>query len=213
MEKPVIIFGAQGLGIVALDILQQNDVVVYGFLDDDEALQGKEINHVPVLGSTQAENYLELLGKDCEACIALANRGKQERLLAMLKKQKELIPINAIHPSAIVAATALFGYGNLMHANVVVGPNATLGNNCFLQAQAVVAHKVVVKDFVQIGAGIVIGENAILNDGVFVGAGATIVAGVEIGTEASIGAGSVVVAHVKPGETVLGNPAKPVKLK
>ena len=42
MERPVIILGAHGLGRVALDILQQNGSVVYGFLDDDPTLQGKK---------------------------------------------------------------------------------------------------------------------------------------------------------------------------
>ena len=213
MKKPVIIFGAHRLGGVVLDILQRNDVVVYGFLDDDEALQGREINHVPVLGSTTDENYLELLGKDCEAFVALTHRKKQETLLEMLKEQKQLVPINAIHPSAILEESAMFGHGNLMNANVVLGTSATLGNNCVLQAQVVVEHQAVIKDFVQIGAGSVIGANATLYEGVFVGAGATLVGGVEIGAGASIGAGAVVLANVKPGETVLGNPAAPVKLK
>lgn len=213
MKKPVIIFGAQALGSVALDILQRNNVVVYGFLDDDEALQGQEVHHVPVLGSTTDENYLEILGKDCEIFIALPHRKKQETLLAMLKEQKELVPINAIHPSAVVEASAIFGYGNLMNANVVLGTNATLGNNCTLQSQVVVEHQAVIKDFVQIGAGSIVGTGAVLHEGAFVGTGVTIVGGVEIGAGASIGAGSVVLANVKPGETVLGNPAAQVKVK
>ncbi|MEM9416892.1 MAG: NeuD/PglB/VioB family sugar acetyltransferase [Bacteroidota bacterium] len=213
MKKPVIIFGAHEMGRVALDILQQNDVVVYGFLDDDEALQGQEINHVPVLGNTTAESYWELLGKDCEAFIALANQKKQATLLAMLKEKKQLVPINAIHISAIVEESAMFGHGNLMNANVVLGTNATLGNSCTLHTQVAVEHGAVIKDFVQVGAGSVIGPNVTLHEEVFVGAGATIVAGVEIGAEASIGAGAVVLENVKPGEAVLGNPAKPVQLK
>ncbi|MEL6606662.1 MAG: acetyltransferase [Bacteroidota bacterium] len=213
MKKPVIIFGAHALGSVALDILQRNNVVVYGFLDDDGALQGQEVHHVPVLGSTTDESYLELLGKDCEAFIAIPHRKKQEGLLAMLKEQKELIPINAIHPSAVAEESAMFGYGNLMNANVVLGTSATLGNNCTLHAQVVVEHRAIIKDFVQIGTGSIVGAGAVLHEGVFVGTGATILGGVEIGEGASIGAGSVVLANVKPGETVLGNPAAPVKVK
>lgn len=213
MKKPVIIFGAQGLGKVSLDIFQQNGVVVYGFLDDDEALHGQEINHLPVLGSTTDEQYLALLGNDCEAFIAVPHRKKEEGLIDMLKEQKQLVPINAIHPSAIVEESAVFGYGNLINANVVLGTNAVLSNNCILQAQVVVEHEAVIKDFVQIGAGSIIGANATLNEGVFVGAGATIVGGIEIGKGASIGTGAVVLANVKAGETVLGNPAAPIKVK
>lgn len=213
MKKPVIIFGAQALGGVALDILQQNNVVVYGFLDDDEALQGQEVHHVPVLGSTIDESYLELLGKDCEAFIAIPHRKKQETLLAMLKEQKQLVPINAMHPSAVIEESAMFGHGNLINAHVILGTGAMLGNNCTLHAQVVVEHQAKIKDFVQIGAGSIVGAGAVLHEGVFVGTGATILGGVEVGEGASIGAGSVVLANVKPGETVLGNPAAPVKVK
>ena len=52
MDKPVIIFGAKGIAIDALEIFQSNDITVYGFLDDDQALIGTEINDVPVLGKT-----------------------------------------------------------------------------------------------------------------------------------------------------------------
>jgi acetyltransferase-like isoleucine patch superfamily enzyme len=37
-----------------------------------------------------------------------------------------------------------------------------------------------------------------------------VIAGITIGKNARIGAGSVVINDVKPGETVFGNPAKPV---
>lgn len=67
-------------------------------------------------------------------------------------------------------------------------------------------------DFVQVGAGSIIGTQAVLEKHVFIGLGATLVAGIQVGAGARIGAGSVVLAHVKPGETVLGNPAKAVKL-
>lgn len=213
MERPVIILGAHGLGGVALDILQQNGIVVYGFLDDDPTLQGKAMNHVPVLGSTAEERYLALIGKDCEALVALEQQGKRQQLIAMLKEQKQVVPINAVHPAAIIAASAALGYGNLINANVSLGANTALGSHCILHVQVAINHSAVIKDFVQVGAGSVIGAEATLNERVFVGAGATIVAGVEIGAEASIGAGSVVLANVKPGEAVLGNPAKPVKIK
>lgn len=213
MEKPVIILGAHGLGKVALEILQQNGIVVYGFLDDDQALQGKEINHVPVLGNTTEERYLDLIGEKCTPFVAVEQQGKSQQIMAMLKEQNQAVTVNAIHSSAVIAASATLGHGNLVNAHASIDVNATLGSHCILHTQVAVEHGAVIKDSVQIGAGSVIGANATLNECVFVGAGATIIAGVEIGANASIGAGSVVLANVKPGKAVLGNPAKPVKLK
>lgn len=45
---------------------------------------------------------------------------------------------------------------------------------------------------------------------VTIGAGALLIGGIIVGDDATIGAGSVVVRNVEPGETVVGNPARPV---
>jgi len=212
MGKPVIILGACGLARVVLDILQKNDVIVYGFLDDDQALQGQVINDVPVLGNTTEEQYLDLIGEQCDVFIAVEQQAQQQRLATMLHEQKQVVPINAIQPSAIIAASAAVGYGNLVNTSVSLGTNAALGSYCMLHTRATIEHDVVIKDFVQVGAGSVVGAGVTLNERVFVGAGATIIAGVEIGAAASIGAGAVVLANVKAGEAVLGNPARPVRV-
>lgn len=47
---------------------------------------------------------------------------------------------------------------------------------------------------------------------VWIGGGAIILAGVTIGQGAVVGAGSVVTKDVQPGQTVVGNPAKPIKV-
>ena len=213
MEKPVIILGVQGLGSIALDIFQKNNIVVYGFLDDDQELWGKTINHVPVLGSITAEEYFDLVGEQCAVFVATEQQTKQQHLLAMLYEQKKVVPINAIHPSSIIATSASFGYGNLMNVGVSLGANVMLGSHCILHTHATIEHNAMIKDFVQVGAGSVVGAGVKLNERVFVGAGATIVAGVEIGTSASIGAGAVVLDDIKAGEVVLGNPARPFHKK
>ena len=212
MDKQVIILGACGLGKVALEIFQRNNIIVYGFLDDDQKLWGEEISHVPVLGSTTETKYLGLIGKDCGAFVAIAHQSRRQRLVATLHEKQEVILTNAIHPTAILATSAAFGYGNLIDAGVSLSASTTLGSHCILHTRATIEHDTVIKDFVQVGAGSVVGAGAMLHERVFVGAGATIVAGVEIGAGASIGAGAVVLANIKSGETVLGNPAKPIKV-
>ncbi len=47
--------------------------------------------------------------------------------------------------------------------------------------------------------------------GASIGANATIVCGVTIGEGATVGAGAVVTKDVPPGESVVGNPARPIK--
>mgnify|MGYP001801373225 CR=1 FL=1 len=70
MEKPVIIFGAKGIAKSALEIFKSNDVVVYGFLEEDKSLHSTEIEDVTVLGSPEDHGFIKLIGQKCEAFVA-----------------------------------------------------------------------------------------------------------------------------------------------
>ncbi|MCG8340709.1 MAG: acetyltransferase [Cytophagales bacterium] len=212
MERPVIIFGASDLAKDALEIFQRNNIVVYGFLADDTALHGTEIDDVPVMGRTEDAGYLKLIGRKCEAFVAVENIDERQGLVKLLHKQRKITPINAIHPSANIAASASIGYGNLFNTGVSLAPGAKIGSHCIIHTHALVEHDAEVDDFVQIGAGSIINGNVKIEKNTFIGAGVTIVAGIKIEVGARIGAGAVVLADVKKGEAVLGNPAKPVKL-
>ncbi|TAE40471.1 MAG: acetyltransferase [Runella slithyformis] len=210
MENPVLIFGAKGLGRVALDVFQRNEVLVYGFLDDDTALHNTEISDIPVLGSTDDDGFLKLIGKKCEAFVAIEERSLRRNLVDMLQEKRKSQPVNAIHDTALVSALADIGHGNLVGARVAISATATVGHHNILQTGAVVEHGAVVGDFVNLGAGAIVGAEAKLENEVFVGAGAIIVAGVNVGKGASIGAGSVVIENVPKGARMFGNPAQKI---
>ena len=212
MEKPVIIFGAKGLGKAALEIFLANEVVVYCFLDDLEELHGTEIGEVSVLGGFE-DSIVNDIGKKCEAFVAVDDNSLKKSLVDFLKVDRKVMPINALHPRAILASTASLGHGNLISAGVIVGANATVGGHCILNSAVTVEYDVQIGDFVQLGGNSVLGPGCQVGDEVFVGSGVTVVAGVKLGKGARIGAGSVVIQDVKAGRTVFGNPAQEVKDK
>lgn len=208
MENPVLIFGAGSLGITALDLFQRNNVVVYGLLDDNKDLHGKEFGSVSVLGETDDDGFLKLIGQKCEAFIAISDARVRKRLVKMLNERRKVQPVNAIHDTAIVSTMATIGHGNLIAARAVVNPYAEVGQHCVIQAGAVIESQATIGDYVQIGTGSVINSNVTIEDGAFIGTGAVVIAGIIIGKNARIGAGSVVVENVETGTTVFGNPAK-----
>ena len=211
MENPVIIFGTGGLGRAALEIFEKNGVAVYGFLTDQKEEHGKEIDAVTVLGSTDDDSYLRLIGKKCEAFIATDENRLRKSLVKMLHDERKVQPANAVHSDAIIAKSAQIGYGNFINQGVKVGAGAKVGSHSILHSGALIDYNVVIGDYVQIGAGAVIGNGVVLEDGAFVGSGATIVPGVTIGKGARVGAGSVVVAPIEAKQTVFGNPAAVIK--
>jgi sugar O-acyltransferase (sialic acid O-acetyltransferase NeuD family) len=210
MENPVMILGAGSLGKVALEIFESNQVVVYGFLDDDVKLHNTEINGVMVLGSTEDDGFLKLIGKKCEAFVAIDELKYHESLVELLNERRNMMPVNAIHSRAYVAKTAILGHGNLISVDVVISTGAKIGSHSILQSRATVENDADIGDFVHLGAGSVIGVGAVIGEGAFVGAGAVVVAGITVGKNARIGAGSVVVENVPARTTVFGNPAKQV---
>jgi len=113
---------------------------------------------------------------------------------------------------------------------VEIQRGAAIGAACKIQSHSFICDGVLIEDQVFVGHGVtfvndrrpratdVSGELQTESDwellrttvewGASIGSGATILGGVRIGAEATIGAGAVVTRHVKPGETVVGNPAR-----
>lgn len=211
MEKPVIIFGAKGIAHPALEIFNSNKVIVYGFLEEEASLHGTEINVVPVLGHPEDDGFLKLIGKKCEAFVAVDDNKYRQFLVKLLNDRRKVQPINAVHERAYISTDANIGHGNFINAQVTVGAGTTVGSHCILHTGAIIDHTCQVEDFVQVGAGSIVNAGVTLKEGAFVGSGVTIVAGLTIGKNARIGAGSVVISDVKDNETVFGNPAVAIK--
>jgi len=210
MENPVIIFGAQQLGKSALDIFNSNNIVVYCFLDDDAKLHQTEIHNVPVMGNTDDEEYLKILGKKCEVFVAAEDSAVRKSITNKLKEDYQQVAVNAIHKFSYVSEMAWLGHGNMINAGAVVQADCKIGNNCIIQSNAVIEAGAELADFVQIGAGALINADVKIEENAFIGTGAVVVGGVKIGKKARIGAGAVVIADVPAGQTVFGNPAQKV---
>lgn len=210
MENPVIIFGANYLGRAAKEIFERNGNVVYCFLDDNKSLHNTEVDNISVLGGTDDDGYLKLIGHKCEAFIATDDNKIRKSLVKMLNERRKMQPVNAIHPAASLASSSGMGHGNFFDAGSQAGAGAEIGNHCIINANVVVGPEVKVGDFVQIGASSTINSGVVIEDEVFIGSGVIVVSGVTVGKGARIGAGSVVISPVKAGETVFGNPASKV---
>lgn len=208
MENPVLIFGAGDIGVQALDIFRRNNVLVYGLLDDKKELHGHEFGDVSVLGDTDDQGFVNIVGEKCEAFVAIGERSVREKIVDTLIEDRKIMPVNAIHDSAVISEMADIGHGNLIAARVTIGPKSKVGNHCLVQAGAILDTWVTAGNYVTIGSGAIINDRVKIADGAFIGSGAILVAGIEIGKNARIGAGSVVIENVPAKATYFGNPAK-----
>ncbi len=211
MENPVIIFGANYLGRQAKDILERNGNVIYCFLDDNRKIHSTVIDEVTVMGSTDDEELLKLVGKKCDAVVAVDENKFRKSLVTMLQEKRRAQPVNVLSQSSTLAASATIGHGNFVDNQVAIGAGATVGNHCIFHAGSIVGGEARIGDYVQVGTGSIINAGCEVGEEAFIGSGVIIVGGISIGKGARIGAGSVVIGPVKAGETVFGNPAQQVK--
>ncbi len=211
MDKPVLILGAGSIGISAMEIFSSNNVLVYAFLDDDEKLHNTQIDNISVLGFTDEESLLTIIGDNCEAFVAVDENEIRKTIVTNLVDNIKIMPINAIHSEVEMAESSSFGYGNFINAGVILGAKVKVGSHCLLHAKVALDQGVQIGDYVQIGMGSNINNNVTISDDVFIGSGVTLVAGITIGKGARIGAGSVVIGHVKENAVLFGNPATEVK--
>src|SRR5690606_13813301 len=181
MDNPVIIFGAQAIGRAAKEVFEGNGNVVYCFLDDDKKLHNTEIDTITVLGSTDDDGFLKLIGKKCEAFIASDDVKVRKSLVKMLNEVRHVQPVNAVHKTSIIATSASIGYGNFVDQGVKIGAGATVGQHCLIHSGAISGPEVVVGDYVQVGAGSVLNSGVIVEEEAFIGSGVIIVSGVTIG--------------------------------
>jgi len=207
-----MIFGATGIGIAAYEIFKSHDLVIFGFLDDRNEVQGKEIEEASVLGHPDDDGFLKFIGQKCEAFVATDDNEERRSIIKMLMERRKVMPVNAIHKNSSIAGSASISHGNFINDGVVMGANCTIGSHNIIHAGAVIEYDAVLGEYVQIGPGAVVGAGVKIQDEAFIGAGAVVVAGVSIGKHARIGAGSVVVDNVEDNKTVFGNPAKPVDI-
>lgn len=207
MEKPVIIFGSKGIAKAALEIFNSNNIVVYGFLDDDESTHNTEINTVSVLGASDDHGFTKLIGQKCEAFVATDDNALRKDHVEYLMETRKVMPMNALHGTATISDSFSIGHGNFVNAGAILSNDSKMGHHNIIHSRAVIEQDVELGDFVQVGTGSIINANVKIEDEVFIGSGVTIVAGVTIGKGARVGAGSVVVGNVEKGKTVFGNPA------
>ena len=125
--------------------------------------------------------------------------------------------------NVLIRENTEIGDGVLIGTNSVVDGNCKIGNNVSIQTNVYITAYTIIEDDVFLGPcsvttndkymkyGVEL-KGPIIKKGAKIGANSTIFPGITIGKSAIVGASAVVTKDVPPGDTVIGNPARSMKV-
>jgi acetyltransferase EpsM len=197
------IFGAGEHGKVIADCIISNNSYSVFFIDDNQSAP-KEWNDIPIF----TKNYLNRL-KNSSLIIGVGDNKTRKKIAEKLSKYQFS---TFLHPSSYISKFAQIGKGSVAMAFSLVQPNSKVGNHCIINSRASIDHDCIIGNYVHIGPGSILCGNIQVGDGALIGAGSTILPSIKIGKWATIGAGSVIIKDVPDFATVVGNPARIIKM-
>jgi sugar O-acyltransferase (sialic acid O-acetyltransferase NeuD family) len=211
--KDLIIFGASGFGReVAWAAERQNKVGpiwnILGFMDDDESIQGTEINRYKVLGRTTD------VGKYPEAyyVVAVGASRTREKIVSNMKAVNPSIKFGTvIDPSVEMSDLVTIGEGTIICAHTIITVNIEIGSHVIINLDCTVGHDAILKDFVTLYPSVNVSGITQIGHAVELGTGMQIIQGKTVGDYSIVGAGAVVVKDIPAKCTAVGSPAKPIK--
>lgn len=207
-----IILGGGGHARVLIDALQETAVSLYGLLDPDATLWGKQIMSIPVLGDDSLLPELAQTGIVEAFIVGLGGtrNNQPRRKLFEFACNHGLQPVTVIHPRAICSSWANIGVGAQILPGAIVNAGAVVGRNTIINSGGIVEHDCQIGDHVHVATGATLSGMVVVGMGAHIGAGATVKQGITIGEQAVVGAGAAVVKDVLAGQVVVGVPARPL---
>jgi sugar O-acyltransferase (sialic acid O-acetyltransferase NeuD family) len=169
------------------------------------------VNGTPCLS---VEEFLALPAGRREFTVAIAASAVRQRLAEdLLRAGAEPLEVRA--GTATVMDANVIGPGAILCGYTTVTSNVRIGAFFHANLYSYVEHDSVIGDYVTFAPGVHCNGNVHIGDHAYIGSGAILRQGTNdkplvIGAGAIVGMGAVVTKDVAPGETVVGNPARPL---
>lgn len=209
MKRKLIIFGAGEAGREILNsIIQDFNKInvefqwdVLGFVESNPDLIGKLVCEIKVYSLQQ---ILDLkMNEDIYAICPLLNTEIRRRVV-----NEEILALNfklanIIHPTVVIAPTAVLSNGLVLFPNVVIGDKANIGQGAIINYNSIIGHDVVINPNCFLGPCVTLTGRCTLGENVLMGAGSICIPGVEIGANSRIAAGIVVTTNINANTTML----------
>ena len=208
--KDIVIIGAGGFGREVAwlieDINKKNmEWNIIGFVDDNQAIQGSEVNGYKVVGNIDWLKEQELYVVN-----AIGDPVTKKKIIEKLDGSKNKYPV-LIHPSVICSDRVSFGEGSIICAGNIITVNVEIGKHVIINLDCTIGHDANIGDYSTVLPSVNVSGFVKTEECVSVGTGSAIIQGVSIGRNTVVGAGAVIVKDLPANCTAVGSPAKPIK--
>jgi len=207
----LVIVGAGGFGRETRELARAINAVeeryeVVGFVDDDPALWGGEVDGTPVLG--EVDTVLDM--PEIKLALTTGHPGNyfSRKTIATRLALPDLAYATLVHPACSLASSTTIGAGTIVLAGVVATANVSIGRHVVIMPGVILTHDDRVGDYVTFGAGVRLAGRVTVAEGAYIGSGALVREDLTIGPWSLIGMGSVVTGDVPAGEVWAGIPAR-----
>jgi sugar O-acyltransferase (sialic acid O-acetyltransferase NeuD family) len=196
IERVLILGGGDGAVQVLDAIAHAPHQRAVAILDDNEALWGKSMMGVPILGGMEQVAQMWEEGRFDAAIISISsNLTVRARLFEQWRGQG--VPFtNIIAPNVMVHSNVRMGRGNLIMSNARLGAGAQLGDNNFLSAFVNLEHHNRLGSHCTFGPMVTTSGRVRIGDRVTFGAGVFIEPHLTIGDDCIIASGSIIRANI-----------------
>lgn len=165
---------------------------------------------------TQVMNYRtihKLTGHQyCDFLVAVGDPNAREKLFDMATAFRMSPCMPLMHPSVVTGFQVFLGKGTIVCPNTTLTTNVKIGYNVLVNIGVTIGHDTEIGSNSTISPGANISGGVRIGNNCYIGSNSVIKENVKIGNGAVIGMGAVVLKDVEPGDVVVGNPARRMRL-
>ena len=206
-NEKVYIIGAGGEGQVFAEVIISAGLDLKGFFDDNDELLNRQVFGVPVLGKIKdVVKYKGLF------IISIGNNRIRKRIADEINVPKNHY-LTVFHPYSYRGIGTKFDCGSICTINSSVGTYVEVRSHVIVSMGSCVSRHNLLEDYGGFGPNACSGGGVYIKEGAFIGLGASIIPNITIGKWSVVGAGSVVIEDVPDYVTVVGVPARVIKIK
>jgi sugar O-acyltransferase (sialic acid O-acetyltransferase NeuD family) len=210
-DIPLLVLGAGGTAADVLELFADSTgpdgarYHILGLLDDNPDLHGESIGGHRILGAlADVGGWPEAMVVDTLG--SLRTHRSRAEIVARLGIDPGRFA-TLVHPTALVADSAIIGTGAIVYPHTMIGPRVQLGNHVTVLSHSVVNHDSRVGDYSILASHVALAGRVTVGADCYLGMGARVIQDAGIGDGALVGMGSVVIRNVPAGAVVAGNPA------